>query len=109
MPSYHEQYTAPFLTSQVFDLVADVEKYPEFLPWCRSCRIIKRLKTSLIVELSIYFSFFSYKYTSKVIFNYPKKPHSICHIKVGLVKGPFDTLNNVWSFRPAGQRNPCYL
>src|SRR5690348_12099266 len=93
-----EQYTTQFSPKQIFDLVADVEKYPKFLPWCKSAKIIRKTKAYTLAELSIYFAPFSYKYISKVKFTPPKTDYSSCGLQVELVEGPFDKLNNIWSF-----------
>lgn len=96
---HKEEYVTHFWPKQVFDLVADIERYPEFLPWCKSARIIKKTKTYILAEISIYFAPFSYKYTSKVKFETPKTKSSTCGIKIELVEGPFDRLNNTWEFK----------
>ena len=42
MPKYHETRTMPYWREEIFDLVADIAKYPEFLPWCNAARIVSR-------------------------------------------------------------------
>jgi len=42
MPEHRETRVLPYTPAQMFDLVADVERYPEFLPWCVACRIVSR-------------------------------------------------------------------
>lgn len=83
---------------ELFSLVVDIERYPEFLPWCRAARIIERHEDHFIGELIIAFSGFTESYTSKVT---PLPQQS--RIEVELVKGPFTTLSNHWKFEPAKQ------
>lgn len=74
-------------------MVLDVEKYPEFLPWCRAARIIERRDDYFLGELVISFNHLTERYTSKVI--------SLKNeIGVELVKGPFKHLSNHWRFEP---------
>ncbi len=74
-------------------MVLDVEKYPEFLPWCRAARIIERHEGYFLGELVISFNHLTERYTSKVM---PLKNE----IRVELVKGPFKHLTNDWRFEP---------
>lgn len=95
MPVHTEQQCLPYTAEQVFDLVADVEKYPEFLPWCRAARILERKEGEMLAELVITFSHMSERYTSRVTLN---RPH---RIEAVMVKGPFEHLVNRWDFKPA--------
>lgn len=94
MPALTTQHHSPFTPQQLFDLVADVEKYPEFLPWCRAARILERKDGEFLGELIICFAHISERYTSRVQLT----PHSA--IDVTLVKGPFSHLENRWRFTP---------
>lgn len=79
---------------QIFDLVADVEKYPEFLPWCAGARITKQISdTEFMAELIISFKGISESYTSRVTLS-PNKA-----VRSELVKGPFKHLVNDWHFQ----------
>ncbi len=92
MPSHREQQFLPYAPKQLFDLVADIERYPEFLPWCRAARILERKEGECLAELVISFKHMSEKYTSRVVFT----PHSA--IDVAMVRGPFSHLVNQWKF-----------
>lgn len=85
----------PFSASQMYDLVADIEKYPEFLPWCSGARILEVVREGelVIAELLIRFKFFQEKYSSKVSLDSEAKT-----INVELVEGPFNHLTNNWKF-----------
>lgn len=98
MSSYSTCYESEFSTSQLFEMVKDVEKYPEYLPWCSNARIIKNYDDIIEAELTINIPPISQKYTSKVILFSPKEEYSSCSIKVELIKGPFKYLNNRWNF-----------
>lgn len=83
---------------ELFSLVVDIERYPEFIPWCRAARVLERHEGYFLGELIVAFSGFTERYTSKVT---PKPAER--RIEVELVKGPFTTLSNHWRFEPAPQ------
>lgn len=99
MPTHSEIRQSPYSPKQIFDLVVDIEKYPEFLPWCRAARINKRADDHFIGELIISFSHMTERYSSKVT---PKAPTANTEgsIEVELVNGPFTHLFNHWRFVP---------
>ncbi len=96
MPSHSEQQFSPYSPKQLFYMVADVEKYPEFLPWCRAARILERKDNVFLGELIISFAHITESYTSKVTLN----PEAGT-IDVVMVKGPFEHLTNRWQFNEA--------
>src|SRR4051812_17287691 len=100
MPTHTETQSLPYTTQQVFDLVSDIERYPEFLPWCRAARIIERKDNEMLGELVISFSHLSERYTSRIILDRPATPQDKGRIDVTLVKGPFSHLTNRWEFLP---------
>lgn len=99
MHTYTETRVLPYSPAQIFALVVDIEKYPEFLPWCRAARILSREQDSFLGELIISFSHLTERYTSRVI---PTPPTSDTEgrIEVELVQGPFTTLANHWRLVP---------
>lgn len=97
MPLHAEQQFSIYTPQQLFDLVADVEKYSEFLPWCRAARILERRENSFTAELIISFAHFTESYVSLVSLH----PHHA--IEVTLVRGPFEHLANHWKFIPVEQ------
>ncbi len=99
MPSHHETILVPYSAAQMFALVTDVEKYPEFLPWCAAARVLCGDEAEKLAELVISFQHLRERYTSRIITNYPNE------IKVSLVEGPFDKLDNHWRF--IDQPNGC--
>lgn len=100
MPAYTEQQNMPYDTQQMFDLVVDIERYPDFLPWCRAARILQRGEGELLGELVIAFHHLSEKYTSRVTYQRPAGPDEAGFIDVTMTEGPFEYLVNRWRFAP---------
>lgn len=104
MPTHAEQRDLPYTAQQMYELVADVGSYPEFLPWCSAARIRKRTpdgdNTVLEADLVISFKVFRERFGSRVVL-YP----SDTKIDVAYLDGPFRYLNNHWAFIPT--ENGC--
>ena len=79
---------------QLFDMVADVRRYPEFLPWCVAARVVSRTDDELIADLTIGFKVFRETFRSRVTLERPD------HVHVEYLTGPFRYLNNHWRFHP---------
>jgi coenzyme Q-binding protein COQ10 len=94
MPTHAEKKVLPYTPEQLFDMVADVRRYPEFLPWCVGARIISRSETELVADLTIGFKMFRETFRSHVALERPN------HVHVRYLTGPFRYLNNHWRFRP---------
>ncbi|MEX2643844.1 MAG: type II toxin-antitoxin system RatA family toxin [Acetobacterales bacterium] len=94
MPTHKERRVLPHTPEELFDLVADIERYPEFLPWCRGARIRRREGNVVIADLVIGFKIYRETYTSRVTLNRPDG------IDVAYEKGPFRHLSNNWRFQP---------
>jgi coenzyme Q-binding protein COQ10 len=92
MPTFSDRVAIPYRPEQLFDLVADVGKYPEFLPWCTGARVRSRTDTELVADLTIGFGPFRESFTSRVTLERPKR------IRVQYENGPFKYLNNQWVF-----------
>ena len=84
----------PYTPAQMFDLVADVARYPEFLPWCVGARVTDRTESGLIGHMTIGFGPFRESFTSRVGLDRASR------ITVKYERGPFKYLNNVWEFTP---------
>lgn len=78
----------------MFSLVADVARYPEFLPWCMGARVWKREGNVIYADLIIGFKMFREQFTSKVTLTPP------AGISVDYIKGPLKHLTNEWKFSP---------
>jgi coenzyme Q-binding protein COQ10 len=79
----------------MFDLVADVERYPQFLPWCVATRIKERQGDTFTADLIAAFGAFREQFTSRVILNREAR-----EITVEYLDGPFEHLTNRWLFEP---------
>ena len=94
MPTHTEKRVLPYTPEQMFALVADVERYPEFLPWCVGARIRERGTTLIVADLIIGFRLIRERFTSRVALSPPSG------IDVAYTDGPFRYLNNHWGFDP---------
>src|SRR5712691_3547359 len=84
--------------AEMFDLVADVERYPEFVPLCRSLKVRKRIPEPegveiLVADMTIAYKFVHEAFTSRVTLDRPN-----LHILVEYLEGPFSRLENRWAF-----------
>ena len=100
MPEHYERYKSPYKAEELFQMVTEVEEYPNFLPWISNARIQEQHSDWFIADLMAKFKSFSHKYTSKVILKKPKNPKEIWEVNVELVSGPFKHLDTKWIFRP---------
>lgn len=93
----------PYRPDQLFDLVADVESYPQFLPWVSSLRVWNRTpavdgRRSLDAEARVGFAIVRETFATRVKLDERNRT-----IEVGLLYGPFKRLKNLWRFLPEGQ------
>lgn len=95
MPSISETRQLPYSPEQMFDLVADVDKYPEFLPWVVATRVRHDDAHTMTADMLVGFKALREKFTSKVVKN---RPHNL---NVHYVDGPMRDLDNAWRFEPA--------
>ncbi len=94
MPTHAEHQIIRYSAEQLFDLVADVGHYPEFLPWCTGAHVVSRSEHEVVADLTIGFGPFRESFTSRIALD---RPHLIT---VRYERGPFRYLNNVWRFTP---------
>ena len=94
MPTHAEQRYLPYSQEELFELVAAVERYPEFLPWCTAARITRRSGNVFHADLVVRFKVFQERFVSKVTL------HPQRQIDVEYINGPFRYLNNHWRFHP---------
>lgn len=93
MPIHKEKRVLPYTPGQLYDLVVDIERYPEFLPWCLGARIKTRQEDLIVADLIIGFKMFRERFTSRVIPNATAQ-----RIDVTYAEGPFKYLENHWVF-----------
>ena len=103
MPTHAEQKVLPYRPRQLFDLVAGVEHYPDFLPWCIASRITRREGNVIWADLIVGFGMLRESFTSKVTLSPPHSENSAGRIDVTYLNGPFRYLDNHWIFQPAGE------
>ena len=111
MPSHFDRVLSPYSKEQLFQLVLDIEKYPEFLPWCHNAQITEKLSDNeLYADLTINFKAFFYNYTSHIIIDEIQNVAADnLQIKVKMVQGPFKTLVNNWKFEDTEDGKGCYI
>ncbi len=94
MPTHAEKRKLPYSAGQLFDLVADVRAYPEFLPWCLEATIVKEEGPDLFyADLRVGYKFIREKYASRVTLDREAR-----HIHVEYLSGPMKHLSNHWHF-----------
>src|SRR5579872_5996455 len=96
VPRHAETRAMPYSPEQMFDLVADVGRYNEFLPWVASTRIRQRDERSILADLIVGFGPLRETFTSRVALDRPGA------IDVDYVEGPLRQLHNSWRFKPDG-------
>jgi coenzyme Q-binding protein COQ10 len=94
MPTHAERRRLPYSAEQLFDLVADIERYPEFLPWCVGARVRERKSNLIVADLLIGYRMVRERFTSRVTLDRARR------IDVSYSEGPFRYLNNHWVFEP---------
>ncbi len=95
MPRHSETKHLPYSPEQLFDLVAEVARYHEFLPWVVAVRIRSSSEAETVADLVVGFNAFKERFTSRVR---KRRPH---HIEVDYIEGPLKYLHNEWRFEPA--------
>ena len=108
MPIQTEEQIMNFSKDQMFDLVADIDSYSQFLPWCDNSNIIsteveENGNTMVIADLDIGYKSLSYTYRSEVKLSKNKD-----YIKVNHIEGPFKHLINEWRFEELSN-NKCKI
>ncbi len=82
---------------QMFDLVNDVESYPQFLPWCSGSTLIDSTETTMQASLRVSKAGLKYSFTTR---NQLERPGMI---RIELVEGPFSSLSGLWTFKPLSE------
>ena len=104
MPRHTEKKYLPYTPEQLFDLVADIGRYDEFLPWVVAVRVRSSSATETVADLVVGFNAFKERFTSRVLKERPNR------ILVVYVVGPLKYLHNEWKFEGAddGGTNLCF-
>jgi coenzyme Q-binding protein COQ10 len=97
MPSFETRRQVPFTPREMFDLVADVERYPEFLPLCEGLRVLSRDDEgdprTLVAAMDVGYKGIRETFTSRVTLD-----RAVPIVRTDLVQGPFNKLVNTWDF-----------
>jgi coenzyme Q-binding protein COQ10 len=104
MPQFRTKRRVRHAASDMFDLVADMEKYPQFVPLCQAMRIRRRTMSgegieTVIAEMTVAYRLLRETFTSRVTLDRPN-----LEILVEYLDGPFSRMENRWDFHPAGER-----
>ena len=97
MPRHSEVRNICYSPEQMFDMVADVKSYAEFLPWVAAVRIRSDSETLMVADLVVGFSSIKETFASRVV------KHRPTDIKVDYIEGPLKYLTNSWKFAPDGK------
>jgi coenzyme Q-binding protein COQ10 len=101
MPAFQTSRRVAHSAEEMFALVADVERYPEFVPLCQGLTVVRRERNNggeiIIASMTVAYKFFSESFTSRVRLNRAGR-----EILVDYLDGPFRRMENRWTFTPAG-------
>jgi coenzyme Q-binding protein COQ10 len=97
MPRHTETRHLPYTPEQMFDLVADVGRYQQFLPWVSATRVRSDDGSAMIADLVVGFKAIKETFTSRVHKTRPSE------IRIDYVEGPLKYLHNNWTFEPDGK------
>ena len=107
MPSFRSERRVRHTAQEMFDLVADVERYPEFVPLCTCLRVRSRKpegegRETLIADMSVGYKLIRERFTSRVTLDRPQ-----LRVEVRYVDGPFRHMENLWTFadEPGGRNS----
>lgn len=95
MPHHQEQRHLSYSPEQMFELVAGIDRYPEFLPWCKAARILDKGENKITADLIIGYKMFQETFRSLVLLDRPRA------IVVKYQSGPLSHLSNQWGFAVA--------
>jgi coenzyme Q-binding protein COQ10 len=99
LPLFRDERRVSHNAVQMFDLVADVERYPEFVPLCKALKVRSRkLETdgreTLVADMTVGYKLIRETFTSRVTLDKPR-----LKVRVEYIDGPFSRLENVWTFK----------
>ncbi len=104
MPSFHTTRRVQHSAENMFFLVADIERYPEFVPLCEALTIRSRQEDAgheiLIADMTVAYKFLHETFTSRVRLN-----RASLEIVSEYIDGPFQMMENRWHFRDLGEKN----
>ena len=103
MPKFSSKRRVNHSAPEMFDLVADVERYPEFVPLCSALKVRQRMAKPdgtevLVADMTVSFKLVKESFTSRVTLD-----RANLNIRVEYLQGPFSKLENRWTFEPRGE------
>jgi coenzyme Q-binding protein COQ10 len=104
MPQFTTTRRVRHAAANMFDLVADVERYPEFVPLCRALKVRRRIEEPegvevIVADMTVAYKLVRESFTSRVTLDRPN-----LQILVEYLEGPFSHLENRWTFHPVAER-----
>ena len=93
MPKHYQIKQLPYSRELVFNLVADIESYPQFLPWCNYAKVYERSDDYILASLSVGIKSLEETFQSRVFLRSPD------YIRVSYENGPLKYLYNTWNFK----------
>ena len=104
MPQFSTTHLVRHSAADMFDLIADVERYPEFVPLCRSLTVRKRIPEPegveiVVADMTVAYKFVHESFTSRVTLDRPN-----LQVLVEYLEGPFSKLENRWAFHSTGEQ-----
>lgn len=102
MPQFSTKHRVRHAATKMFELVADVEKYPQFVPLCSALAVKSRTEkngtTILVADMTVAYKIVRETFTSRVTLDRPN-----LKILVEYLSGPFKRMQNRWTFHPIGE------
>jgi coenzyme Q-binding protein COQ10 len=103
MPRFSNKRRVKHTAEQMFELVADVERYPEFVPMCQSLKVRQRTTApngieTIVADMTVSFKLIRETFTSRVTLD-----RANLRIQVEYLRGPFSSMENRWTFEPRGE------
>ena len=105
MPQFRTTRRVRHAAEKMFDLVADVERYPEFVPLCKSLRILRRTQSEEGIETIVASMTVAYKLVREAFTSRVTLDHANLQILVEYLEGPFSRLENRWDFHPVSDQS----
>lgn len=103
MPAYNDTRHSPHTAEELYQLVLDVKRYPEFLPWVSAIRILSQEEDAFLAEVKVRFKGLGQSYVSRVTWGEPTEEKPSYTVSVVMERGPFHHLQNEWEFTPEGE------
>ena len=94
MPNIIRSALLPYPAETLFDIVNDIERYPEFLPWCGAAEIVERAPGQLVARLAVSAKGVSERFTTRNTMVHPTR------VDLQLIDGPFERFEGCWHFTP---------